>query len=248
MIYVFKDTIIGHKMNSLSINTIINPELDTELTAYKILGTFKEYLSNIRQYKIYPALSELVGLAVRLESLRNSFVKPKYSGDDLFILDEEISAFGELQTVENYSDDLDESSEFINWIISQINPILDEGIAVYDYVDQNMELKLVNNQLLNKEEGYLIIPDNKISVFNIYKFNCVLFKSENYPERSLKTKFIRSVPQNKSDENRNEFRNLLKKTVNQTLPVYFCETELDFPYEETIFQIAKKKLLGTLSS
>ena len=36
--------------------------------------------------------------------------------------------------------------------------------------------------------------------------------------------------------------------VNNSLPVYICETELDFPYEETIYQIARKKLLSTLSS
>ena len=64
------DTIIGLKMNRLSINTIINPDQDSEITTYKILGTLKEYLSNIRKYKLYPALSELVGLAVKLESVR----------------------------------------------------------------------------------------------------------------------------------------------------------------------------------
>lgn len=248
MINVFNDTIIGLKMNTLSINTIINPEYDSELTTYKILGTFKEYLANIRKYKIYPALSELVGLAVRLENLRKSLVKPENSSDDLFISDEEISILGELQPAENYSVDADDSSAYINWIISQINPILDEGIAVYDFVDQNMELKLINGAPLYKEEGYLIIPDNKTSVFNIYRFNCVLFKTENYPERSIKTEFIQSVTRNEADENRIQYRTLLNNIGNNTLPVYICETELNFPYDETIFQIAKKKLLRKLSS
>jgi|ERR1035437_26234 hypothetical protein len=248
MINVSIDTIIGLKMNTLSINTIINPERDSELTTYKILGTFKEYLANIRKYKIYPALSELVGLAVRLENLRKSFVKPENSSDDLFILDEEISILGELQRAENYSEDADDSSAYINWIISQINPILDEGIAVYDFVDQNMELKLINGDPLYKEEGYLIIPNNKTSVFNIYKFNCVLFKTENYPERSIKTEFIQSVTRNEADENRIQYRTLLNNIGNNTLPVYICETELNFPYDETIFQIARKKLLRKLSS
>src|ERR1035437_785983 len=248
MIYVFIDTIIGLKMNSLSINTIINQDQDSELTTYKILGTLKDYLSEIRKYKIYPVLSELVGLAVRLENLKKSITKAENASDDLFILDEEISILGEQQPSENYSENADESSAFINWVISQINPILDEGIAVYDFVDQNMELKLINGNPLNKQEGYLIIPDNKTSVFNIYRFNCLLFKSENYLERSIKTEFIQSISGNDANKIRIQYRTLMNYIVNNSLPVYICETELDFPYEETIYQIARKKLLSTLSS
>jgi len=248
MIYAFIDTIIGLKMNSLSINTIINPDQDSEITTYKILGTLKDYLSEIRKYKIYPVLSELVGLAVRLENLKNSITKPEDSNDDLFILDEEISILGEQQPSENYSEDPDDSSAFIYWVISQINPILDEGIAVYDFVDQNMELKLINGDPHNMQEGYLIIPDNKTSVFNIYKFNCLFFKSENYLERSIKTEFIKSIPGNDSNKIRVQYRTEMNYIINNSLPVYICETELDFPYEETIYQIARKKLLSTLSS
>src|ERR1035438_7175151 len=296
MIHVFIDTIIGLKMNSLSINAIINPEQDSELTSYKILGTLKEYLSNIRKNKIYPALSELVSLAVRLENFKRSIAKPDNSADDLFILDEEISESEEQQFSDNYSEDaddisffidwvisqinpiLDEGSDdlfildeeiseseeqqfsdnysedaddisfFIDWVISQINPILDEGIAVYDFVDQNMELKLINGDLLYKKEGYLVIPDNKTSVFNIYRFNYQFFNTENYPEKSMKTEFIQSIPGNDTNGNIIQHRTFLEYIVNSTLPVYVCETELDFPFEETIYQIARKKLLSTLSS
>jgi|ERR1017187_5795197 hypothetical protein len=248
MIHVFIDTIIGLKMNSLSINAIINPEQDSELTSYKILGTLKEYLSNIRKNKIYPALSELVSLAVRLENFKRSIAKPDNSADDLFILDEEISESEEQQFSDNYSEDADDISFFIDWVISQINPILDEGIAVYDFVDQNMELKLINGDLLYKKEGYLVIPDNKTSVFNIYRFNYQFFNTENYPEKSMKTEFIQSIPGNDTNGNIIQHRTFLEYIVNSTLPVYVCETELDFPFEETIYQIARKKLLSTLSS
>jgi hypothetical protein len=248
MINVSIDTIIGLKMNRLSINTIINPDQDSEITTYKILGTLKEYLSNIRKYKLYPALSELVGLAVKLESVRKSTARPENSKDDLFILDEEISILGEFQPTKNFSEEADDSSNYLNWVIAQVNPILDEGIAVYDFADQNMELRLITGDPLYKKEGYFIIPDNKTSVFNIYRFNCVLFKSENYPARSIKIEFLQSIPSNDTKESRIQLRTLVDSIRKNTLPIYICETELDFPYEETMFQIAKKTLLGTLSS
>jgi hypothetical protein len=247
MIYEYLEAIIGPNMINLTIQSIINPEQDSELTTYKILGTLKEYLASIRKFKIYPGLSELIGLVVRLENLRKSISKPKDSDDDLLILDDEISTSGELQPAENYTEEGDNSTEYINWVISQINPILEEGIAVYNFVDQNMELKLINGDPLYKKEGYLIIPDNIASVFNIYKFNSLLVKSDIFPERSIKTEFIQSIPAIESDNIRIQYRTLLNYVGNNTLPVYVCDTELDFPYEESLFQIARKKLLSRLS-
>ena len=233
-------------MNSLSINTIINSEQDAELTTYKILGTFKEYLLNIRKNKIYPALSELVGLVVRLENLKKSITNKENSDNDLFILDEEISTIGDLQS-ENYSDDDEDMSVYLDWIISQANPILDEGIAVYEFVDLNMEVKLIYGNPYYKEEGYLVVPDNKISVFNVYRFTCGLIKSKNYPERSIKTEFIKSFQSDDTITNKIQSQSLLNSLGNTSLPVYHCETELDFPFEETTLPIAKKKLLTVLS-
>jgi hypothetical protein len=234
-------------MNNLSINTIINPEQDSELTTYKILGTLKDYLSNIRKFKLYPGLSDLIGLIVRLENLRKSITKPENRDDDLIILDEEISMSGEFQSTDNYDDETNESSDYLKWVISQINPILDEGIAVYEFIDQNMDLKLLHGDPLYKNEGYLIVPDNITSVFNIYKFNSTVCKTDNYPERSIRTEFIQSISTFDTNNIRIQYGSLLNYVGNNKLPVYLCETEIDFPYEESMFQIARKKLLKRLS-
>ena len=247
MIYEDLEAIIGPNMSNLTIQSIINPEQDSELTTYKILGTLKEYLANIRKFKIYPGLSELIGLVVRLENLRKSISKPEDSDDDLLILDDEILTSGELQPAENYTEEGDNSTEYINWVISQINPILEEGIAVYNFVDQNMELKLINGDPLYKKEGYLIIPDNITSVFNIYKFNSLLIKSDIFPERSIKTEFIQFIPAIDADNIRIQYRTLLSYVGNNTLPVYVCDTTLDIPYKESLFQIAREKLVSRLS-
>jgi hypothetical protein len=245
------DTIIGIKMNNISLNTIMHSEQDSELITYKILGTFKEYLINIRKFRIYPTLSELVNLAMRLESLKKSFIKTEISDDDLFILDEEHTIFDDNHSFEDNSEDpenIEESSALINWIISQINPILDEGIALYEFVHQNMEVKLINGDPLFKELGYLIIPDNLTSVYNIYNFNCSVLKTESFPEKTIKTKFLQSIPIINPGNISSQYSTLLHIFGKNNFPVYICETELDFPYEETIFQVARKKLLGTLSA
>jgi hypothetical protein len=227
-------------MNSLLLNTIMNPQQDAEISTYKFLGTLKGYLQNIRNFKTYPALSELVNLTVRLENLRKSILSAKDSDDGLFILNDENSIF---RTIDPDSENL----VLIKWMLSQINPILEEGIVVYDFVDQNMEIKLINGDSDYKEEGFLIIPNNQTCIFNIYKFNCTLHKSENYPESNLKTEFLQSMILNNQESISIQYKSLLDIFGNNPVPVYICETSLDFPFEETIYQIARKKLLNKLS-
>ncbi|MDR3610442.1 MAG: hypothetical protein P4L27_07770 [Ignavibacteriaceae bacterium] len=238
-------------MNDILINTLINPEQDSELITYKILGTFKEYLLNIRKFKIYPALSELVNLAIRLESLKSSIIQTETPEEDLFLLDEEISYTGNIQPSDKKSEDsesLEDSAELIKWVISQINPILDEGIALYEFVQENMDVLLISENSLSKDKGYFIIPDNISAVFNIYKFNRFTINPLNYPEKSIKTELLQTIPFNNFANKSSQYNALLSILKNDSSPVYICETELDFPYDETIFQVARKKLLCTLSA
>jgi hypothetical protein len=226
-------------MNSILLNKIMNPQQDAEISTYKFLGTLKGYLENIRNFKIYPALSELVNLTVRLENIKKSNFSAKDPIDGLIILNEESLVF------KNISQESEELS-LLKWMLAQINPILEEGVAIYDFVDQNMEIKLINGDSSYKEEGFLIIPNNQTCVFNIYKFNCTLYKSENYSERNIKTEFLQSMILDSQESISIQYKSLLDIFGNNPLPVYICETSLDFPFEETIYQIARKKLLSIL--
>ena len=74
----------------------------------------------------------------------------------------------------------------------------------------------------------------------------MLINTESNQERSIKTEFIQSITGNDDNKNRIQYITLLDYIANNTLPVYICETELDFPYEETVYQLARKKLLNIL--
>ena len=67
-------------------------------------------------------------------------------------------------------------------------------------------------------------------------------------KKSIKTEFLQSISLNDTKNSRIQLRLFLDNIRKNTLPVYICETELDFPYEETVLQIAKKKLLAMLAS
>jgi hypothetical protein len=232
-------------MKRLQIDSFTNAGEDTETTKYKILGVLKEYQSNLRKNKLYPTLTELVSLSVSLDNMMIQTLEPNESSDDLYEdSEEDISIFGNLDTgVESTND----SDELIRWTRAQIYPILDEGIAVYEFVDENIDLQIINGASFYKDNGYLIVPEYKTSQFNIYSFHCILFNTDSAPIKSIKTLFVQSLPMNSSEYITAQFQTLVNTIGNKNLPVYYCNTDLDFPYEETIFQIARKKLLKILS-
>jgi len=232
-------------MNRQLIDSFTNSGEDAEITTYKILGVLKEYLTNIRRNKLYPTLTDLVSLSVRIESMIIQTLEPKEQFDNLCgDSDEDFSVFGNLDAGEVYSD---ASTELLKWTRTQLYPILDEGIAVYEFVDENMDLQIINGNSFYKDNGYLIIPEHKTSQFNIYSFHCILFKTDEAPIKSVKTLFLQSLPMSNTESVTSQFQTIVDNITNKTLPVYYCNTDLDFPYEETIFQIARKKLLKVLS-
>jgi hypothetical protein len=148
-------------MNRQLIDSFTNSGEDAEITTYKILGVLKEYLTNIRRNKLYPTLTDLVSLSVRIESMIIQTLEPKEQFDNLCgDSDEDFSVFGNLDAGEVYSD---ASTELLKWTRSQLYPILDEGIAVYEFVDENMDLQIINGNSFYKDNGYLIIPEHKSS-------------------------------------------------------------------------------------
>ena len=224
-------------MNRLELDSLINPGEDSEIIKYKILGFLKEYLSNIRRNKLYPTLTELVSLSVKLENMITQTVGHPNIGEDFSIT-------GNLDSGEGYND---ESSELIKWTRAQLYPILDEGIAVYEFVDENIDIYIINGASLYKDNGYVIIPEYNANQFNIYSYHCILFNTSSSPIKSVKTLFQQSIPMNSSKSINDQFYSLIDAIGDKNLPVYYCDTELDFPYEETIYQIARKKLLKILS-
>jgi hypothetical protein len=244
-IVVYLVKISRNMMNRQLIESFTKPGEDTETTKYKILGGLKDYLSNIRKNKLYPTLTDLVSLSIKLENMIIQTVEQHDLTNDIYgELNEDISILGNLNNEDGFSNDL---NELVKWTRSQLFPILDEGIAVYEFVDENMDIQIVNGASFYKDNGYLIIPDLKANQFNLYSYHCILFSTDSAPIKSIKTLFMQSYPINSAEIISAQIHSLVYNIADESLPVYYCNTDLDFPFEETIFQIARKKLLKKLS-
>jgi hypothetical protein len=237
-------------METLNLNTFIKAADDVELSKYKVLATLHKYTSCLHKNKLYPALAELISIKNELELL----VEQMSLFDPEFVLNLNFADFTEelplANPVEYDVDALITVSNFINWALPEIKAAVDEGKAIFDFVDENITLHEVGIMPIYKNEGYFFIQDIKHDLMKIYRFEMSLFSTEENPLRTLKSKLVDLISL-QAPETQSPFElkhNLVKKFKDLPNPsCYYFETTIDFPFAETVLPVAKRKLVRKLT-
>ncbi len=234
-------------MKTLNLNTFISKETDIELNQYKILSGLKDYRTEFNHNRLYPALSDLVYLSSVLEEIfdkRDNIISPpakeiKNPGKNIFV-----------ELIDQTTEAKEYSYDLIDWTLPIIKGIIDEAYIIYNFVEDNMEIGEVGIMPVYKNEGYLFVPDNTKSILQIHNFESSNNSSDSQPFHSLKTKFVQTTKMLNFAGYEDFIKmDLIKKFNEKTnIAAYIIKTDLDFPFDETIFPIAKRKLLDYLTS
>ncbi len=237
-------------MKQLQLDSFISSNTDIEFNQYKILSGLKEFRREFNKNKIYPSLAELVYLSSQLEEIihkkNNNLSIPLPKGlkgtkqNDKNII---------IEIVENHGEKGEYFYELIEWSLPQIKNLIDEAYILYDFVEKNIVIEEVGIVPFKKDEGYFMIPDNSVDMIQIYKYECSVYSPGNKPFRSLKTNFL-TATKNIEYYGSAEFIKLeliRKYKERPNIAAYLCNLNIDFPFNETIFPIAKRKLLSHIS-
>ncbi len=235
-------------MKYLNIDSFVSKEDDIELNQYKILSGLKDYRSEFNKNRLYPALSELVYLSSQLEEILERKSSPglplpkgiKNSRNDKNVFVEVITQAKEQKEY---------FFELIEWALPVIKGMIDEAYILYNFVDENMEIEEVGVRPVLKNEGYILVPDVQHALLQIHRYECSTYSSGETPFHSLKTRFIQTAPAlNFSSESEFVKIELVKKYRDRpNIAAYLCNNDLDFPFNETVFPVAKRKLLDYIT-
>ena len=249
-ICLFIKKVDGVAVKQLQLDSFISTNSDIEFNQYKILSGLKEFRHEFYKNKIYPSLAELVYLSSQLEEVihkkNNNLSIPLPKGlkgtkhNDKNII---------IEIVERSTEKNEYFYELIEWALPRIKSLIDEAYILYDFVEKNLDIEEVGVTSFNKDEGFFMIPDNSVNMIQVYKYECSVYSPGNKPYRSLKTNFLTAV---KSMEyyGSAEFIKLeliRKYKERPNIAAYICNINIDFPFNETIFPIAKRKLLAHIS-
>jgi len=237
-------------MENLKLETFLAADKDWEMNQYRVLGGIKEFHLEFNKKKVYPALAELIHLASILDNILDNKSKlkeafPKQIKD--FDLNNQKIAF---ETIGKFAPDVEFLFELIEWAYPLIKNEIDEAIVLYDFVEKNIEIDHVGIVPINKDEGYFLIADNEMAKIQVHRYESSIFSSNTEKYRSLKTKLVKEVGKELIERSPESIKlDLIKQYTDLPNPATFiCETDLDFPFNETIFPIAKRKLMGMVAS
>jgi hypothetical protein len=239
-------------MERISIESFFTSETDLETNQYRILGGIRGVCNDFTKKKIYPSLATLIELKKSIDKIKdernnlNEKFPKQIKGFDIKTQKIIYESAGDV----NHNNSVEEIFNLIDWALPYIEEAIDEGIILFDFVDKNISLDQVGVMPMYKDEGYFMVTDNSAFELQVHRYESTLFSSGSENYRSLKTEFVKSERQiiiRKSPESIKQ--ELIKERKDLPNPATFMfDSDLDFPFTETIFPVVKRKLISHIAA
>ena len=232
-------------MTNIDVNKLTSCNSDWEMNQYTLLSRVKVWESQFRKNRLYPYINDSIELHYKLSAILQENLESKWWLEREVgkrVTDEKIIVYEKAQQV---SEQLNQLLSFVEWALKLNRPIMEEGLILKEFIEDNLVIKLIGREPNFRGKGYFSLTDNKKMVFNIYLYDLKWGWTDDEPEHTLNIKLVRSIPLIIFDSSEEE---LMKDFIEYSQPLYkpmayIFKNELDFPYEETIYPLAKEKLL-----
>lgn len=216
---------------------------DEEMARYHVLGGLQRVRRAFAATQVYPHLAELIRLRAALRQIADEAQSLRerrpgtLSGIDLDagrLLYEKPEAEWLL------------FEALIDWALPLIEEVIEEGRTLYEFVDEHSRVETVGIVPAYQDEGYLLVPDARAARLRVLRYAVALFTRAEERYRSLRTAEIAEAPADAPPQEVK--RALIAQRPDLPNPAtYRLETDLDFPVEETVLPVAKRKLLQYLA-
>lgn len=207
---------------------------DPERSRYLLLNKFKFCQKELNETRLYPTYQMLINLYSQLTDImtnHNRIFNKEYT-----------DAITEQESEEKHmliNNDIEKSFELMHWSLAHLNRLLENGKAIYDFVDESITIESIGIYSRYNTDGYFILPDNRERVLRILKYSRNLYKILKTKEVANRRMTLITIPNT-------VLKNYMisDDIINQI--IYMLDTELNFSYSHTILPVAKRKFLGFL--
>jgi hypothetical protein len=231
-------------MKSLHPNWFFEDLPDFEYKKYILLAYLKNIQKDFVETKLYPSLSDLVFHYRNLSSFQKN-------RDALFA-----SFPGEISEIDwkNFhvefkktirNDELmNHLVEVVNFSVPEIQKHIEEGRAIYEFIEKEIEFSPVGILPMYKNEGYMIISEGDSKMIRVYEYEVKLFENDQDHYRAVHTQFVTSYKRSIINTSQNIKIDLTRSRNKLPNPATFdVSTHYNYPFEETILPIAKRLLM-----
>jgi hypothetical protein len=237
-------------MGMLTLDMFTQGVTDLEATQYRVMAALAALRRDFRQNTLYPGLGDLIELASVLETIsRNrdryrSSLPQTLTGVDLEKKELMFNA------VPADAESVERTFELLQWAMPFVKELTDEGVAMYEFVHQNLTIDPVGIMPLYRDEGYVFVPDHRTNVVHVLRYELSLYTADAEQYRAMRTVEIEAhVPTSPLETPEDLKLSLMESRTDMPNPATFLmDTDLDFPFDQTILPVAKRKLMRHLIS
>lgn len=237
-------------MDPLSLEDFTEAVDDVERTQYKILDGLQSATKAFEKKCVYPHLGHLVRLHGTLLSVleRSEDLRTSKTGRISGIDWDEKEVLYEWPELEGAKMNVVE--DLIRWALPHIRDAIEEGKAVFEHVEENLELETVGIMPSYVQEGYLMVPNREEGSLHVLRYTLSLVEGEGETHRALKTVHCKTVSQDFVDVDPSSVKlKLLKERRDLPNPAtYFSNIDLQVPYQETLLPVVKRRLVRRLAA
>ncbi len=235
-------------MKSLSETWFAEGRIDFELKKYTLLAYLQEVNKYFDENKLYPQLADIIFhynniLAFRENKkyLQEHFPK-KLTGmqmEKLQLIYEQMLGDDEL---------MQELENIIHYSASRIKKTISNGTEIYEFVEDKISICPIGLIPLDTKEGYFFLSAGNVKSTRVYHYRLSIFEKHDERYRSIKTRFIDNWERSFSNTYEQIKSELIRNLRDLPNPaVYSIETDLNFPVEETLLPVAKRRLVKYIS-
>lgn len=237
-------------MGALNLEMFTHAGTDIEAAQYRVMAGLIDVQRQLHHNRLYPHLGDLIEMTSVLETIlanrdayRTSLPKT-LTGIDL---SQRTLTF---DAVPADAEAIERVFTLITWAVPRLKATTEEGMAVFDFVSENLEIGEVGVVPLYRDEGYAFVADLRDNVYHVIRYHLSLLTAAEEQYRAMKTEEIQQRPFGSPGDTPEAIKlDFIRAIAELPNPATFVlETDLDFPFEQTILPVAKRKLMRHLIS
>lgn len=236
-------------MKSLSETWFAEGYIDFELKKYTLLAYLKEINKYFNESKLYPQLSDIIFHFNNLIAFRENkkFLQEHFPKKLTGIQMEKLQMLYE-QMIED-DELMRELEEIINYSASEMKGTINNGVEIYEMVEDKIIINPIGIIPLDTKEGYFFLNTTSQKQTLVYHYRLSIFEKHDEKYRSMKTAYVNSWDKNFTNTFESIKSELIKYRHQLPNPaVYSIQIELGFPVEETLLPVAKRSLVKFITS
>jgi hypothetical protein len=236
-------------MKELSKNWFIEGSIDFEYKKYILLDYLQEINRHFDKNRLYPNLTDLIfHFNNLLYFKKNKTMLQQAFPQRLTKADIEAVKLTYKKIVDDDSS-MREIESIITYALQKMDPAIQTGKEIYDFVESCLNIDPVGIVPLMPYHGYFSLRNGKEKTHGIYEYQITIFENKDDKYRGINIQFVETYEESITRTPEAVKLELIRRNRYMPNPaVYYVQSDITFPLEQTLLPVAKRSLVKYISS